>query len=328
MPTADLRRTFAAAALLHTHPPRLAHPNKRAVFELAFGPGETPRGSLEVTRWLAADEASLDLSHEPQQRVVEGYFDYPPLPSDGLIWHLNFADPRLFAAYGSPLFAQDEMQVAEHPLLGCVREALLAEGVQPMTRGPSGATPWLVRGVERRVTIDTAPSFWKGRPNGLYGNEFAQATVAAVRRATRPLRPAPLSNIVAIAAPVGHGRYQRGDLRYALTAAFTGLRAAYLETRRALGESATTTVHTGFWGCGAFGGNRELMLAIQLLAARAAGVEAVGWYLGDRSGAATLPRSRAVVADAVRALGTKVALEDLVAHLERLGYEWGVSDGN
>lgn len=328
MPNADLRRTFAAGALLRAHPPRLAHPNKRAVFELAFGPGETPQGSLEVTRWLAVDAATLDLAREPQQRVVEGYFDYPPPPGDGLIWHLNFADPRLFVAYGSPLFAQDEMQVAEHPLLGCVREALLAEGVPPMTRGPSGPTPWLVRGVERRVAIETAPSFWKGRPRGLYGNEFAQATVATVQRATRQLRPAPLSNIVAIAAPIGHGRYQRGDLRYALTAALTGLSAARTETRRALGESATTTIHTGFWGCGAFGGNRELMLAVQLLAARAAGVDAVGWYLGDRAGAATLPRGRGVVDAAVSALGTRVALDDLVAHLERLGYEWGVSDGN
>ena len=328
MPTADLRCAFDAGALLRAHPPRLAHPNKRAVFELAFGPGETPHGRLEVTRWLPADEACIDLTREPQQSVVEGYFDYPPSPPGGLIWHLNFADECLFFAYGSSLFAQDEMQVAEHPLLGCVREALVAEGVEPMTREPNGPTPWLVRGVERRVAIDTAPSSSKGRPNGLYGNEFARAEVAVVQRATRQLRPAPLTNIVAIAAPIGHGPYQGVDLRYALTAALTGLRAARHETRRALGESATTTVHTGFWGCGAFGGNRELMLAIQLLAARAAGVEAVGWYLGDRSGAAVLPRSRAVVAAAVRALGAKVALEDLVAHLERLGYEWGVSDGN
>ena len=31
----------------------------------------------------------------------------------GAEWHVNFADPRLFVSYGSGLFAQDEMQVAE-----------------------------------------------------------------------------------------------------------------------------------------------------------------------------------------------------------------------
>ncbi len=41
-------------------------------------------------------------------------------------WHVNFADPRLFTAYGLGLFAQDEMQVAEHPALGALREALHA----------------------------------------------------------------------------------------------------------------------------------------------------------------------------------------------------------
>ncbi len=41
-------------------------------------------------------------------------------------WWVNFADPHLFVAYGSSLFAQDEIQVAEHPSLGHLREALYA----------------------------------------------------------------------------------------------------------------------------------------------------------------------------------------------------------
>jgi hypothetical protein len=40
------------------------------------------------------------------------------------VWHVNFADPQLFVAYGSQLLAQDELQAAEHPLLGSIREAL------------------------------------------------------------------------------------------------------------------------------------------------------------------------------------------------------------
>ncbi len=36
-------------------------------------------------------------------------------------------------------------------------------------------------------------------------------------------------------------------------------RRAVGETTRLRGESCRAVIHTGFWGCGAFGGNRELM---------------------------------------------------------------------
>lgn len=43
-------------------------------------------------------------------------------------WDVNFADPRLFTAYGSELFAQDEMQVAEHLAFGAVRGRCMRAG--------------------------------------------------------------------------------------------------------------------------------------------------------------------------------------------------------
>ena len=54
--------------------------------------------------------------------VAGGYYEYDG--ADG-IWHVNFADPQLFVAYGSGLLAQDELQAAEHPMLGSVREKAL-----------------------------------------------------------------------------------------------------------------------------------------------------------------------------------------------------------
>jgi len=60
--------------------------------------------------------------------VRERVYDYRPATgmAGAVEWHVNFADPRLFTAYGSGLLAQDEMQVAEHPALGALREALSA----------------------------------------------------------------------------------------------------------------------------------------------------------------------------------------------------------
>lgn len=50
-------------------------------------------------------------------------------------------------------------------------------------------------------------------------------------------------------------------------------------------------IHTGWWGCGAFGGNRRLMAILQFAAAQLAGVDAVVFHRGsddaaDEAGAA------------------------------------------
>ena len=65
---------------------------------------------------------------EERVEVRERVYDYRPATgmAGAVEWHVNFADPRLFTAYGSGLLAQDEMQVAEHPALGALREALSA----------------------------------------------------------------------------------------------------------------------------------------------------------------------------------------------------------
>jgi endo-1,4-beta-mannosidase len=89
-----------------------------------------------------------------QNRVVapEDVYDYKPawLEGKSLEWHVNFADPHLFTAYGTSLFTQDEMQVAEHPILGSLREAILSRGLPALTVEDGSPTPVLVAGAERR----------------------------------------------------------------------------------------------------------------------------------------------------------------------------------
>ena len=93
-------------------------------------------------------------------------------------------DPHLFAAYGSSLFAQDEMQVVKHPALGALREALDAEVIQAVTVETGRPTPVLVAALERRCRVATDRNVAEGRPHGLYGNAFARADASAVRQAT------------------------------------------------------------------------------------------------------------------------------------------------
>src|SRR6185503_8681975 len=118
------------AELLAAHPPKLRHPHKRLVFELACPSGAEHAGSIELTRWAAAALPAARELAATEAAATSGHYEYET--RDG-VWHVNFADPALFYAYGSALLAQDELQAAEHPVLGSLREALLAERLPALT---------------------------------------------------------------------------------------------------------------------------------------------------------------------------------------------------
>lgn len=319
-PDCLLRRTYDPSILVRAHPPKLKHPHKQLVFDLCMR-GAPPREAIELTRWQAA--ALPERCELAATEVVPslGYYGYDGGPAE---WHVNFADPHLFVAYGSSLLAQDELQAAEHPLLGSLREALLAENQAALTEENQVPTPVLVANVERRCAIETAPS--PARPFGLYGNQFARATPEAVRDATRLIDPPTASNLIAIAAPGGgRGPYWRAQLEGILVTAYTGFCAARAESQRRW-PGAPVEIRTGFWGCGAFGGNRHAMSLLQLLAARLAGITRVRFYTFDEQGRADFETG---ARDLTRVLG--VPGEPLAAVLDRvddLDYEWGTSDGN
>lgn len=326
MPACLLRRDYAPAALLATHPPILRHPHKRLVFELACPPGAVHGGTIALTRWAAAELPEVAALAPVELVAVPGFYDYAG--PDAGVWHVNFADPQLFVAYGSPLLAQDELQAAEHPLLGSLREALVAERQPALTEDNLVPTPVLVAGVERRCAIATEPRLAEGHLYGLYGNRFAAASADVVRRAVRVLAPPTRTNLIAIAAPGGgRGSYRPAQIARILVAAYTGFTAAIAESHR-LWPGAPVEVRTGFWGCGAFGGNRCAMVLLQLLAARLAGLARLRIYAADGAG---LDDVHEGAADLERVLAAGAPGEPLAALLERiddLDYHWGVSDGN
>jgi hypothetical protein len=329
-----LRRTWAAADLMAAHPPRVMNANKRLILDVACPPDGVHRGRIGVTRWRAMDLPPA-VPAAPGGHLVPapGYFDYRPVldSSEAVEWHVNFADPRLFVAYAGSLFAQDEMQVAEHPALAAVREALLTDGVEPLTVDGGGPTPILVTGVERRVAVATDPDPAAGRKAGLYGNAFSAADDDVVRRATTRLDPPTVTNLIAMAAiPGGRGRYRRDEIETTLITAYTGFRAAVLESRGLRGSAngfpSWIVVHTGFWGCGAFGGDRVLMALLQLVAARLAGLHRLVFHTGPPGGDAPLREAAALLADLPG--DEPSAIDTLIDALDARGFRWGVSDGN
>ncbi len=303
------RRTYQAAQLARRHPAVLRHENKQVLFAIGCPADAIHAGQLEYSRW---PEIPLPRQVDPARAaglvvVRDGYYDYRPTPDPGidLDWYVNFADPNLFYAYGSTLFAQDEIQDRRAPHPRIPPRGPCFRGAPDHDAGERSAHTVLVMGAERRVSIATGEGAVRGGPSWLYGMAFANAMPDAIRQATARIDPPTRSNIIAIVAPYGgHGRYQREQIELALSTAYSGFRAAVLESQRSTGSAALVAIHTGFWGCGAFGGNRVMMTLLQVLAAEMAGVARLVFHIGDASGRDHVEHSLALAADLVAESGT------------------------
>jgi hypothetical protein len=163
----------------------------------------------------------------------------------------------------------------------------------------------------------------------LYGNRFAAAPLEVIRRATHRVNPPAYSNIIAMAAPSGgHGDYSESDIEFIFTTAYTAFSAARQESGSRDGAEVQAVIHTGFWGCGAFGGNRKLMIALQALAARAARIDRLVVHAADVAGVDEAQCGLDVAESIAVRCGKTCPLDALVGHAAILGYRWGFSDGN
>ena len=196
-----------------------------------------------------------------------------------------------------------------------------------MTVENGGPTPVVVTGIERRCRVAIDPNVAAGRPNGLYGNAFAGADASAVRRATTRIEPPTITNLIAIAAPDGgYGEYQASEVRYVLVTAFTGFQAAVRESARLRGTKCPVVVHSDFWGCGAFGGNRVLMAILQIIAAEMAGLDRLVMHTFDSAGTKALDEATAVVRTKLE-MESSTQTDQVIDRITALGFEWGTSDG-
>lgn len=129
-----------------------------------------------------------------------------------------------------------------------------------------------------------------------------------------------------MAAPAYHSRrYTRTQVCEILSTATTGFTAVLAETQHLFGSKARPAVHTGFWGCGAFGGNRVMMAALQVAAARLAGLPRLVFFAFDEQGMADLKAGQQFVD---RCWQKSDNVDALVRQLAESGLAWGVSDGN
>ena len=84
-----------------------------------------------------------------------------------------------------------------------------------------------------------------------------------------------------------------------------------------------TVIHSGRWGAGAFGGNEELLLAVQIIAARIAGVDHLVLHTVNEE---CLENAMKLVAQ-IEETEIQKAI-NIVQHIHSKKYMWGLSDGN
>jgi len=337
-------RTFITQDLIKNFPSRISNSNKKIVYNIAVPENAVHNGQLEFARY---NSIPLFPTFPPNNKTAfemrEDVYDYLPTTqsdsnSTSMEWHVNFADPDLFVAYGGSLFAQDEMQVAEMPALGHLKEALLnrEEGETaciPRTRLDGKGTPVLIRGIERRCIVKTNKDTNAARPQGLYGNAFGRAPPYAIQKAIVPLSPPMIVNLIAMAAlGYGNGSYKLQELVDIYTTAFTSFNAARIESILAVNNGQINgdkkpyvVIHTGNWGTGAFGGNKQVMAIIQLAAAWQAKVDKIVYHTFDGSGSQGYQQGLKILESEFK---DQMSTEEFLKKLVLKQFQWGVSDGN
>lgn len=322
----EAKLTFDNATLFRDFPNSPRNANKQLVLDIAIPAGYKHEGEVSVSAWRP--EQTLDPIEVLCDTVIEsheGIYPYGDTPSSraGSEWCVNFADKWLFNYGEGNLLAQDELQIAEHPVASCLRHGMATTIIKPLTRDSEqndAPRPLLIRGILRHVHLDTT--------TGLYGNAFAYAPAAAVIAACTPIKPPTVSNIIAMDAPPGgHGTYTESTLLDIWNTALTAFFAAVSESKLNDANGNGCIIHTGWWGTGAYGGNRTLMAIMQVIAARAAGVAHLVFHTVDANGANDFEEAMALPGLEAFLLGKSLDPAEFLRFCETQSFQWGVSNG-
>lgn len=323
--TREATLTFENAPLFRDFPNQPRNQNKKLVLSIAIPNDYTHTGELTVSAWRPADILELiAIRHETIVESEQGIYPYEDTPAsrNGSEWCVNFADKHLFNYGEGNLLAQDELQIAEHPVASCLRHAMTGTAIDPLTRNPltnDSPRPLLIKGILRHVHLDTT--------TGLYGNAFAYAPAEDVIAACTSIKPPTVSNIIAMDAPPGGtGIYTRETLLDIWATALTAFYGAVSESATA-NSSDGCTIHTGWWGTGAYGGNRTLMAIMQVVAARAAGVSRLVFHTVDANGADDFEAALALPGLQAFIDSDTIDPEAFLGYCIGQQFRWGVSNG-
>jgi hypothetical protein len=250
-----------------------------------------------------------------------GGFAYDASTAHTKHWVANFADEKLLGFCHTPLLAQDEHQVVEHPVLYHLKRKLT--GSISEIRGDEIA---LIENAFRLGNLDTMTPLPKGKT--LYGNHFAHASQAEIKSKLTELPEPHPSNIFAMAAPripanLLNQPYQKEHLEHLFYRAYT----AFVALKEKSGD-ARAIIHTGNWGAGAFGNDAKTVALIQLAAARFADIKEMCYYpLSNHDKFQMAEQLLNQIASSHPHLTVDEFLSHLADHADVYGLRYGKSNG-
>lgn len=307
--------------LINDYLPVYGPKRKQRIFEVALERHRTDDGEISITH-VMSNQPEMDSTVLEKKSfkltLDKGFYDYAKARECEDTWFVNFADPTLFVAYDSDLFAQDEIQTLEMPLLAAFKKFIESRpigGFAPLTNVDGNPTPYLFKGVPYWISVNTSPVLKDGTVENIYGYRFMDASDEAIEAGIRTFEGNLRSNVLVISAPAGgYGRYSEEEL--------TELMKTLICSFSAVREQAAgkVVIHAGNWGCGAFGGNRELMYLAQMYAASVCGIDELVMHDWKEE----IDKAKALYEN----MDKTMIFSDVVAFLHSRKYEWGESDGN
>ncbi|MES2272599.1 MAG: hypothetical protein V4487_00205 [Chlamydiota bacterium] len=318
-------------ALLQEHPPQFTNHNKaHAYAELTAGRGLV-ENEIRVEKFSAPRsfekirKTPLFSGDAPVVLAQPGTFFYPPGEHH---WTANFGDQNVFFGCLGPLLAQDEQQVLEHPALShfysLIKKNEQHMNIRPFVHLSASGDALLIEGAKRYGELDTSTPI-EGLGN-IYGNHFARASEAQINQALLRFEQIQESKLFVFCAPnisanLEGQPYQEDTLRELFLSAFTAFKAIGHKDPNAI-------IHTGNWGCGAFGNDPKTVALLQLAAAHFSGIRRLEYYpLGHAPALASAQGLLAQIQQNNPAMTVEGFLHHLTLNAAQYGLRYGRGNG-
>jgi hypothetical protein len=335
--------TFGPLTIIPSqYPHHISNANKQFVYNYLVR-GRNIDDPVTVTKWGLKDPRPMNklplfATTKPQIVPVDGPFRYEASTADTVHWTANFADRNLFGFCEGPLLAQDELQVLEHPALAHVKNALPAEqrilepldtvlfqnvprlgALDALTPIPAHDTQILYANY---FATPAQAEILSRLTRSLYGNYFTNATQREILTRLTPFSYRTSSNIFAIVAPhissaLEGQPYQKKDLGRLF---FTFYNAS--QSIKVTCPGKKIVLHTGNWGCGAFGNDPKTVYILQMAAARFAGIDEL--QIHPLSHQNELQAARQLL-DQIEQRFPQMTVDQFIDHLQTHAAEYGLT---
>jgi hypothetical protein len=170
----------------------------------------------------------------------------------------------------------------------------------------------------------------------IIGNNFSSSSKSTVLKSYKYFPQPQTINIIAIEAPkYGQGTYTRQQINYILQACYTAYSAAKtlanvtyrLKYGRISNTQLKTHIHTGWFGCGAYGGNRSIMIILQIVAAKMAGIDEVIFHTVTDSCQQEKRVANVWLKNMFDSGQDQLSINEVIEKIAMENFQWGQSNG-